>query len=68
MTDTTYGDTSLVDCPACGGQIRDLWDYGEEVLRAAPVEIECPHCELKVMLVSVETVHEVRLDTIEVKE
>lgn len=58
----TYGDTSSVDCPKCGKHIRDLWDYGNDLVDG--IEIECPHCEAKIKVLSVETVHEVTLQEI----
>jgi len=41
MGNTTYGDTSQCECPACGKIIHDLWDYS----LVEDTEIECPHCE-----------------------
>jgi DNA-directed RNA polymerase subunit RPC12/RpoP len=55
----TYGNTSSVDCPECGKPIRDLWDYGNDLVDGA--EIECPHCEAKIKVVSVEIINEVTL-------
>jgi len=42
MSNQTFGDTSLIECPYCGKYIRDLWDYGNGL--EEDMEIECPHC------------------------
>ncbi len=55
----TSGDTSSVDCPKCGEAIRDLWDYGNDL--ESGIEIECPHCDQKVKVVRVATIHEITL-------
>ncbi len=58
MTET-FGDTNSVDCPKCGKQIRDLWDYGNSLVDG--IEIVCQSCESTIKVVRVETIHEVTL-------
>lgn len=42
MGETTTGDFYRIQCPACGAEIRDLWDGGAP--NAGEV-IECDHCQ-----------------------
>jgi DNA-directed RNA polymerase subunit RPC12/RpoP len=55
----TYGDTSSCDCPKCGRAIRDLWDYGNDLVDGA--EITCPHCESTIKVLLVQTIYEITL-------
>ena len=43
MKDKTYSSGGVIECPVCGGEFADLWEYVTD--DGDDEDIECPCCE-----------------------
>jgi DNA-directed RNA polymerase subunit RPC12/RpoP len=54
-TQTTTSDSEIIQCPACGGWLRDLYEYFEGA--SDGIQIECDYCNAGLSLSRQVSVH-----------